>query len=150
MNNFLNTPLRKVIAAFTAAVLFAIIIASCSGSSQPYGYAPQPAVVAAQPQVIQQAAPAQYAPAPVVVQQAPHNDGLFTGMMLGHMMSGGFNRGTTVVERHTTVMQPSIAPRYAPVAPAQRYVQRSAVATTTVRPTIGGGTRISVSSSRRR
>lgn len=150
MENFLYSPTRKIVAGVVAAILFALVIASCSGSSQPYA---QPTVASAQPQYEPQpqvVQPGYVQQAPVVVQQSNH-DGLFTGMLLGHMLGGGGSR-STVVERHTTVVQP---PRYAPVAPAQRYgitpyaAQRPTV-TTSVRPTSGGGQRISVSSSRRR
>ena len=67
-----------------------------------------PAPVVASPVV----APTQAAP--VIVQQ-PSNDGFFTGMLMGHMMSGGghsYSRNTTVINKsYTTVNRSYVAPR---------------------------------------
>ncbi|MDI9686589.1 hypothetical protein [Burkholderia cenocepacia] len=81
--------MSSIIAA-TAAVVAAISVAAC------YEQAPQivQAPVAAAPVIAQ--------PAPVVVQQS--HDGFFTGMLMGHLMSGGggASRNTTVINKSYT------------------------------------------------
>jgi hypothetical protein len=81
------------------ALALAMLAAACA--PQPYV---QPTVVAEAP------IPA----APVVYAQPAHNnDGLLTGMLMGHMMSGGYggNR-TTVVNRSYSSYRPSYRSSY--------------------------------------
>jgi hypothetical protein len=101
------------LSVFLVLILLAVGIARCSA---PAAY--QPAVMAQAPAVI--AAPAQVAaaPAPVVVQQ-PSNDGFFTGLMMGHFLSGGSSHTVvaappTVVNR--TVVNKTVVVNRAPVA----------------------------------
>lgn len=79
--------MRNVILLTVAALGAALLVAACDET--------QPTVIA-QPSVA--VAPVQAAP--VIVQQ-PSNDGFFTGMLMGHLMSGGggYSHHTTVVNR---------------------------------------------------
>jgi hypothetical protein len=80
-----------------ALTIFASIVTGCY-RNDPIAYA-QPAVVAAPGLAV--------APAPVtVVQAAPSHDGLLTGLLMGHMMSGGGGYHAPV--QHTTVVNQSV------------------------------------------
>ncbi|BCM12265.1 hypothetical protein MAFF241648_14550 [Ralstonia solanacearum] len=97
-----------VCAAFVLLVLV-LILAACHGDPpQVITQAAPPAVVAAPPVAVQ--------PAPVVVQQAPSHDGFVTGMLMGHLLSGGGGGG---VSRNTTVINKSVT-NVTRVAPAPR------------------------------
>ena len=73
---------------------------------------PAPVVVQAPP-AVQQGAPVVMQPAPVVVQQHSDN-GLLTGLMLGHMMSGGSGGSHTTVRNTTVINRTYSRPSYAP------------------------------------
>ena len=77
---------------------------------------PQQQPIAEQPvQVVQQPAQVYQQPAPVIVQQSNPNDGFLTGMLMGHMMSGGgggYSRNTTVVNK--TIVNKTVVNRPAP------------------------------------
>lgn len=109
------TPRFAVAITLLAAMCCLALIASCT--PQPVAY---PAAVAAAP-VVQQ--PVAVAPAPVVVQQS--NDGFFTGLMMGHFLSGGSTHtivhapAPTVVNR-TVVNKTVVVNRPAPVVAAPR------------------------------
>jgi hypothetical protein len=123
------------------ALAIALTLTACDQQPQTYAqqqYAPngQPVAVGQPPQV-------------VVVQQPQHNsnDGLVTGMALGYLMSGGSSRqNTTVIERHTTVVQqPQVVQqnRSAPskptppavsFKPVERPVVRAPAPTTNYKP----------------
>jgi hypothetical protein len=103
---------KKVIVIGAAiGVALVLLVAACSGPVQtaPVAYVqpPQPPVMNAVPQ------------APVtVVQAAPaSHDGFFTGMLMGHLMSGGgaggVTRNTTVINKsYTNVTRPPyVTPR---------------------------------------
>jgi hypothetical protein len=91
--------MRKLYIAGVAVAALAVIgIASCSHHNDEYAQQPAPVqTVAAVPAGT--AAPVYVQQPPVVVQQAPSNDGFFTGMLMGHLMSGGGH--TTVVHHYT-------------------------------------------------
>lgn len=97
------------------AVSFTLWLGACSPVPQP-APAPQPAQVAAPaPQsVIVEAAPA----------QAPSNDGFLTGMLMGHLLSGGggYVHAPTGVQ-HTTVVNKTVNVNRAPPRPAYRPVR---------------------------
>jgi len=116
-----------------AAGLFGVglIINGCTHNDyvQPPMAAPVPAAVVAQ---APGAAPVVgYAPPPVIVQAAPTHDGFFTGMLMGHLMSGGggyhapVQHNTTIVQQsvtRNTIVRPAVAaPR------ANTYVYRPTV-----------------------
>jgi hypothetical protein len=123
--------------------VFALIVFTCAAISScrhrdDYAYQ-QPAVVQQAPVVAAApaVAPAYVAPAPVTVVAAPPaHDGFLTGMLMGHLMSGGgaqhhyyhppapayhpapVVRNTTIVQRNTTIVRPAVA---APRAGAYVY-----------------------------
>lgn len=109
--------------ATLCAVAAVLALAACGNEPPPVVMqAPPPAVVAAPPTVVQ--------PAPVVVQQAPSHDGFFTGMLMGHLMSGGGgSRNTTVINKsvtNVTRVAPSPRPSYtAPSRPSFSYSRSS-------------------------
>lgn len=113
-----------VCAAFVALAV-AVGLASCHGQPpQVLAQAAPPVVVAAPPVAVQ--------PAPVIVQQAPSHDGFFTGMLMGHLMSGGgggTSRNTTVINKsvtNVTRVAPSPRPSYtAPSRPSFSYSRPS-------------------------
>jgi hypothetical protein len=126
---------KKLMCLLSVAALFvvtALALTSC-GHRDDYAYPQAPAV--AQAPVIQQA-PAYVAPPVTVVQAAPAHDGFLTGMLMGHLMSGGGTqnhyyhppapayhpapvvRNTTIVQRNTTIVRPAVA---APRAGAYVY-----------------------------
>jgi hypothetical protein len=117
------TNTRKLIMGGAVAFGALVLIAACSSreavpvvSVQP----PQPPVMNAVPQ------------APVTVVQAapPANDGFLTGMLMGHLMSGGgggVSRNTTVINKsYTTVNRPAYsAPRPSYSRPSYSYSRSS-------------------------
>jgi hypothetical protein len=123
---------RFYIVAAVVAALLAISIVSCNNRPVVYGtgYA-QPAVVAGTPAMV--------APPVAVV---PSSDGFFSGMLMGHMLSGGY--GHTVVHAPVIVNRPIVspAPRY---VPAPTYVPRTTINSRGVTTTrsYGRGVRIS-------
>jgi hypothetical protein len=92
----MNTKMKRIAIASLCGFAALCVIASCSRHDdvayvQPqqapaYAAAPTPAYAGVQ--------------APVVVQAAPSHDGLLTGLLVGHMLSGGGN--SRVVEHHYT------------------------------------------------
>lgn len=91
------------------AVAAVLALAACGNEAPPaVMQAPPPAVIAAPPVAVQ--------PAPVVVQQAQSHDGFFTGMLMGHLLSGGGGGG---VSRNTTVINKSVT-NVTRVTPAPR------------------------------
>ncbi|WP_320535300.1 hypothetical protein [Robbsia andropogonis] len=92
------------------ALLGALLLCACEQRTP--AVFQQPAVATVQPS-------ASVAGAPVIVQQ-PSNDGFFTGMLMGHLMSGGggngYNSNRTVVNK-TVVNKTYVAPRQLYSAP---------------------------------
>jgi hypothetical protein len=116
-----------IVAFFALAVLALVSCLGC-GSSTPQAQQ-QAQYAAPQPQTEYVQAPPTYgqpavvaAPAPVIVQAAPapSNDGLVTGMLLGHMLSGGGGGGYV---HHTTVVNKTVINRYSP-PPRPTYTPR--------------------------
>jgi hypothetical protein len=116
---------KLVVIGAAIGVTLALLVAACSGPVQtaPVAYVqpPQPPVMNAVPQ------------APVtVVQTAPaSHDGFFTGMLMGHLMSGGggggVTRNTTVINKsYTNVTRPPyVAPRTTYSRPSYSYSRSS-------------------------
>jgi hypothetical protein len=91
-----------IVAIFIGLFGIGVIINGCTHSDYVQPVAVQQApVVAAQ-------APAVYAAPPVVVQAAPAHDGFLTGMLMGHMMSGGGGGYHAPVQHNTTIVQQSV------------------------------------------
>jgi hypothetical protein len=98
---------RTIFVIGISGILAIGLVAACTDNSAPVTYAQPPqAAVMAQPMQ-----------APVTVVQAapaPANDGFFTGMLMGHLMSGGggggYSRNTTVINRSVTNVT-RVAPR---------------------------------------
>lgn len=130
----------KVIAIAVAAFLSLILIVSCN-QRQVYM---QPAAMMA---------PAVVGQAPVIVQQpvvvGGSHDGFFTGMMMGHMFSGG---GYGSSHTTTIVHAPAAAPAPVYRAPAPTYTPRPSYTTNSrgVSTSVSRSGGISVSSGRRR
>ncbi|MFW6855286.1 hypothetical protein ACODYM_28765 [Burkholderia gladioli] len=122
--------MRKLyIAGIAAASIGAVLlIASCSGRhSDSYDQAatlPQPAPVAAQaPAYVAAQAPVVVQQPPVIVQNGGH-DGFLSGMLMGHLLSGGGShsvvhhyspapvRNTTIVNKTVNVTRVAPAPSY--------------------------------------
>lgn len=108
---------RNIIALAVGAILVTVLVAACTerDASVTYVQPPQAAVMNAVPQ------------APVTVVQtvpAPSNDGFFTGMLMGHLMSGGggggYSRNTTVINKSVTNVT-RVAPRTVYSAPRPSY-----------------------------
>lgn len=111
----------KIVAIVLASILALCLIVSCNqrqyvavapGAAYVPGVgAVGPAVVGAQPQVIVQQAPGYY---------GGSHDGFFTGMLAGHLMSGGSSHTTTIVHAPAPapVYRAPAAPVYRPVAPS--------------------------------
>jgi hypothetical protein len=91
----MNTKMKRIAIASLGGFAVLCVIASCSRHDD-VAYVQQPAQVAA-PMVAQGVAPIYAAPPAVVVQAAPAHDGFLTGMLMGHLMSGG---GSSRVEHH--------------------------------------------------
>ncbi|HDR9086301.1 TPA: hypothetical protein QDB10_002192 [Burkholderia vietnamiensis] len=110
--------------AVCAAVCLIVTIAACSRDEE---YAQPAAQVVAQPQVVAQQPV--YAAPPVVVQQAPAHDGFFTGMLMGHLMSGGgcchSSHSNTTVVKNVTVNKTYVRPAPMRYAPIRSYSYRS-------------------------
>jgi hypothetical protein len=88
----MNTNMKRIAIATLGGFAVLCVIASCSHHDDVAYVQPQQApVLAAAP------APVYAAPPAVVVQAAPAHDGFLTGMLMGHMMSGG---GWSRVEHH--------------------------------------------------
>jgi hypothetical protein len=113
----MNTNMKRIAIATLGGFAVLCVIASCSHHDDVAYVQPQQApVMAAQ-------APAVYAAAPpVVVQAAPAHDGFLTGMLMGHLMSGG---GSTRVEHH-----------YVNPAPVQRNVVQNVTKNVTINKTV--------------
>lgn len=120
------------LATFLVLVFCAIGIASCSRGT---AYSTPPTMAQAPAAIVQPMIAAQ---APVVVQQQPSGDGFFTGLMVGHLLSGSSHtyvqaapaRSTTVINKtviNKTVVAPQgpPAPQYAMPKPAP-YAPRAA------------------------
>lgn len=91
------------------ALLGALLLCACEDHTP---------VVVQQPTVAAVQSPAAVQAAPVIVQQ-PSNDGFFTGMLMGHLMSGGgggYNSNRTVVNK-TVINKTYVTPRPAYSAP---------------------------------
>lgn len=103
------TNTRKILIIGAGCIAVVALIAACSPGAAPVTYVqpPQPPVMNAVPQ------------APVTVIQAapPAHDGFFTGMLMGHLMSGG---GVGGGQRNTTVINKSVT-NVTRVAPRTSY-----------------------------
>lgn len=94
--------------------------------------------ISAQPVVVQSAPQVHQAPQPVIVQSQPQqpvvvhdsdNGGFFSGLMMGHLMSGGGHS----YHSHTTIVRRYSSPRY--VAPKRYYGSRGFTTRSTYRST---------------
>jgi hypothetical protein len=166
---------RKKILVGVLAATFVIALVSCSGhhSQQQAQVQAFPPAATVDPSYsangYQQQQPVYVnQPAPVVVQQAPSNDGFFTGLLMGHLMSGGgggYSHETNVtknvtVNKTVTVAPPAPAAAPAPARPASGYGYAGSTTSRPVsspsyvsRPSSGysySGSRSSFSSSGRR
>jgi hypothetical protein len=95
---------RKILIIGAGCIAVAALIAACSPGAAPVTYVqpPQPPVMNAVPQ----------APVTVIQSAPPAHDGFITGMLMGHLMSGGggVQRNTTVISRSVTNVT-RVAPR---------------------------------------
>jgi hypothetical protein len=117
----MNTKMKRIAIASLGGFAVLCVIASCSRHDD-VAYV-QPPAQAAVPATMVAQAPAVYAAPPVVVQAAPAHDGFLTGMLMGHLMSGG---GSSRVEHH-----------YVNSAPApQRNVVQNVTKNVTINKTV--------------
>lgn len=108
----------------------AVVLSAC-GHDDPQAYIPQQV----QPSQPMQPPVQNVMPAPVVVQQPSSNDGFLTGMLMGHLMTGGVSRGTTIVEHHYSAP----APQYrAPSYSSSSYRSNSSFRSSSVGRSFGG------------
>lgn len=118
---FFGSMLRTLFTVFFSIFAFVVILNACS--PQPQYQVPAPVAVAPQAPVVVGQPPVVVAQPPVVV----HQDGFWSGYMMGHILSRPYyGYGPTII--HRTVVTPAVIPAR-PV-----YVPRAVVPSYTPRP----------------
>ena len=119
---------KKYLYSAGGVIACLLLLHACSDDSQ---------TVSTQPVMVQPAPQVQQAPQPAIVQGQPpqpvvihesDNGGFFSGMLMGHLMSGGHS-----YHSHTTVVHRYSSPRYS--APKRYYGSRVYTSRSTYRST---------------
>lgn len=112
-----NSMNKKYLYIAGGVIASLLLLHACSDDNQ---------TASTQPVLVQPAPQVQQAPQPVIVQGQPpqpvvihesDNGGFFSGMLMGHLMSGGHSYHT-----HTTIVKRYTSPRYS--APSRYYGSR--------------------------